>query len=180
MHAMLLLLAALTATAVTGSAGAFGEAPYGLSWGPLTSIPKPSLANREDNVTLLMYRNDRLPSGAVDTEELVLEVCEKEGLQQIVWISRLFSDAEFDDKLQAILREGNRRYGIPETRDRGVIAWNSGRFLMLRTRADPGMQRIIMVSHGPEFDACSIEHERLSGHSIDNHWIRFLVAPGSN
>jgi hypothetical protein len=63
------------------------SAPFGFSWGPVDKVPTPSLASREDNVTLRMYRGDRLPRSELrDTEEIVLEICKKEGLQQIVWM----------------------------------------------------------------------------------------------
>jgi hypothetical protein len=39
--------------------------------------------------------NDRAPSGAA---HIVLEVCKNEGLQQIIWISRLLPETEERDK----------------------------------------------------------------------------------
>src|ERR1700686_329384 len=59
------------------SASAFGApAPFGFSWGPVDKVPTPSLATRHDNVTLLIYRRDRLPSDELPgTEEIVLQVC---------------------------------------------------------------------------------------------------------
>jgi hypothetical protein len=72
------------------SASAFdAPAPFGFSWGPVDKVPTPSLATRHDNVTLLIYRRDRLPSDELrGTEEIVLQVCKNEGLQQVIWISK--------------------------------------------------------------------------------------------
>jgi len=86
-------ISVLTAVLLSATASALDQsAPFGFSWGPVDKVPTPSLASREENVTLLMYRRDRLPSDELrDTEEIVLEICKKEGLQQIVWISGLLS-----------------------------------------------------------------------------------------
>jgi hypothetical protein len=157
------------------SAGAFAQsAPFGLSWGPVENVPRPSLATREDNVTLLMYRGDRIPTEARDAEEIVLEICKNEGLQQIVWISRFFSDAEAQDKFEAALAEGVRRYGKAENSGRGIIYWTVGRTFMTSVSFGQGLHRIIMVSAGPAFDACSDEHKSMTGHSLNDHWMRFL------
>ena len=112
----------LGASLLSFSANAFGQsAPFGFSWGPVDKVPTPSLATREDNITLLMYRRDRLPSDELrDTEEIVLEVCKKKGLQQIVWISQFLSASEEHDKLESILAEGTRRYGKAEIAERGI------------------------------------------------------------
>ena len=71
-----LLLPMITACALLSFvAGAFGQsAPFGLSWGPVYKIPRPSRETREDNVALLMYRGDRLPTDLPDTEEIVPEI----------------------------------------------------------------------------------------------------------
>jgi hypothetical protein len=106
-------ISVLTAVLLSATASALDQsAPFGFSWGSADKVPTPSLASREENVTLLMYRRDRLPGDELrDTEEIVLEICKKEGLQQIVWISGLLSAFEQRDKLDAIVAEGNRRYG---------------------------------------------------------------------
>jgi hypothetical protein len=109
-----------------------------------------------------------------DTEEIVLEICKKEGLQQIVWISRLLSASGQRDKLDAVVAEGNRRYGQAELEPRGVIHWSAGRTSALTISGDLGLRRIIMVSTGPGLDACSQEHESLTGHPVSDHWMRFL------
>jgi len=98
------------------SAGAVDQsAPFGFSWGPVDKVPRPSLAMRDENITRLTYFRDRLPPNELrDNEEIVLEVCKNEGLQQIIWVSRLLSETEERDRVQAILAEGMRRYGEPE------------------------------------------------------------------
>jgi hypothetical protein len=75
-RAMIRLLSSLAATLLAFSANAFDEsAPFGFSWGPLDKVPTPSLATRHANITLLIYRCDRLPSNELpDTEEIVLSI----------------------------------------------------------------------------------------------------------
>jgi hypothetical protein len=78
---------------VFAATGFDGPAPFGLAWGPLKKIPRPSLALKDVNVTVLLYRRDRLPSPELpDTEVILLDVCKKEGLQQISWASRPLFD----------------------------------------------------------------------------------------
>lgn len=157
------------------SAGAFAQsAPFGLSWGPVENIPRPSFATREGNVTLLMYRGDHIPSEARDAEEIVLEVCKNEGLQQIVWVSRFLSDSEAHEKFEAVLAEGIRRYGKAEISEQGNIYWSAGRTFVARKSFGPGLYRIIMASTGPGFDTCSEEHMSMTGHPMNDHWMRFL------
>src|SRR5580704_8535082 len=56
------VLTVLGASLLSFSASAFDEsAPFGFSWGPLDKVPAPSLATRHTNITLLIYRRDRLP-----------------------------------------------------------------------------------------------------------------------
>ena len=170
------LLAVVTgASLLNFSAGALDQsAPFGLSWGPVDKVPGPSFATREDNVTLLMYRGNRLPDGARDTEEVVLEVCKKEGLQEIVWISRFLSETEAQAKLDAILREGTRRYGKPQISEQGLIHWSTGATSAHRKSFGQGLYRILMASRGPGFNTCSEEHKSMTGHPVSDHWMRFL------
>jgi len=81
---------------------AFGlndAAPFGLSWGPIEKIPRPSLQAREANLTLLIYHKDRLDKFQ-NTDEIVLEVCKNEGLQQVIWVSRLLSGGEMHERIE--------------------------------------------------------------------------------
>jgi hypothetical protein len=157
------------------SAGAFGQsAPFGLSWGPVDNVPRPSFATREDNVTLLMYRGDQIPKDARDAEEIVLEVCKNEGLQQIIWISRFLSNSEAHDKMESILAEGIRRYGEAEILKQGIIYWVAGQTFAARKSFGPGLHRILMASAGPGFNTCSEEHKSMTGHPLNDHWMRFF------
>jgi hypothetical protein len=122
-----------------------------------------------------MYRGDRLPRSELrDTEEIVLEICKKEALQQIVWISRLLSASDQRDRLDVIVAEGNRRYGQAELEARGIIHWSAGHTSAFTISDDLGLRGIAMVSTGPGLEACSQEHESLTGHSVSDHWMRFL------
>ena len=166
------LLAFIGASLLSFSASAFdGAAPFGFSWGPLDKFPTPSLATRHANITLLIYRRDRLPSDELrDTEEIVLQVCEKEGLQQIIWISRFLSTAEEHNKLDSIFAEGNGRYGKAEEGENGSVQWNGGQTVLAAVSTDEGLHRIFMASNGPRLDTCAEEH----GHPVSDHWMHFL------
>jgi hypothetical protein len=166
----MLLAVLVSGSALNLSARALDQpAPFGLSWGA-DKLPNPSLATRHDNITLLIYRDDRLPSGELrDTQEIVLQVCEKEGLQQVIWISRLLSSSEERDRIGSIVAEGTRRYGAFEVTERGAIQWNGGQTVVAAGSNDQG-HRIFMASNGPSIDTCSKEH----GHGISDHWMQFL------
>ena len=180
MRARLLWAVLLAGGLLTVSAGAFDQsAPFGLSWGPVVKVPRPSLATREDNLTLLVYRGDRVPNEVPDTEEVVLGVCKNEGLQQVVWISRFFSGAELNDKLEAVLAEGTRRYGRAEISEQGIISWNAGRTFAASKSFGRGLNRLLMATAGPEFDPCSEEHKSMTGHTLNDHWTRFLPNNGA-
>ena len=171
-HGTIRLLALIGASLLSFSASAFdGAAPFGFSWGPLDKVPTPSVATRHANITLLIYRRDRLPSDELrDTEEIVLQVCEKEGLQQIIWISRFLSTAEEHNKLASIFAEGDRRYGKAEEGKNGIVQWNRGQTVLAAVSNNEGLHRIFMASNGPRLDTCSEEH----GHPVSDHWTHFL------
>jgi hypothetical protein len=166
---------------LTSSVGAVDQsAPFGFSWGPVDNIPRPSLTTREGNVTQLIYFRDRFPPGELrDTEEIVLDVCKNEGLQQIVWISQFLSASEEHDKVQAILAEGMRRYGKPEISEQGIVKWSAGRTVLARSSDEQGLHRIVMVSTGPGYDTCSEEYMSTTGHPLTDHWMRFLSNNGA-
>jgi hypothetical protein len=153
------------------SASAFDAwAPFGFSWGSVEKVPTPSLATRHDNITLLIYRRDRLPSNELSgTEEIVLQVCKNEGLQQIIWISQLLSTSEEHTMLEAIFAQATGRYGEPEAGERGLIRWNGGQTVLAAVSTDQGLHRIFMASNGPRLDKCSEEH----GHPVSDHWMQF-------
>ena len=156
-----------------------GEAPFGLSWGPLTEVPKPSMVDREGNITALIYFHDRPPSTGRDTDRVVLEVCKDEGLQQVIWLSRPFSDVELPARYAAILQEGVQRHGTPREGDApGTVAWPAARtFLAVRTSAS-GDRRLLMVSQGGRYAGCSATHEAMTGHPAGVHASRLLDPEG--
>jgi len=166
------VLALLGIIVLNCSAVAFDQsAPFGFSWGPIDKIPTPSLTTRHANITLLICRRDRLPSDELRyTEEIVLQVCQKEGLQQIIWISELLSASEEHNALDSIFAEGDRRYGKAEAGERGTLRWNGGQTTVAAVSNDQGLHRIFMASNGPNVDTCSEEH----GHPLSDHWMRFL------
>src|SRR5215210_2327586 len=160
--------------------GADDTAPFGFSWGPIEKIPRPSLATRVGNLTLLIYHRDRLfsPDELRDTEEIVLEVCKNEGLQQVIWVSRVLSDGQKSAKIKAILEEGERRYGKFDLPQQSVISWNAGRTKMT-TISDKGLFRVVMASIGPEFASCAKEHDAMTGPPMSDHWNRHFLDSGS-
>lgn len=146
------------------------EAPFGFVWGPVTDVPRPSLALREGNMTALVYLGDRLPAGLRDTDEVVLEVCASEGLQHIIWVSRRLSDREADAKYAAALVEGTQRYGEPEKDPvRNAVVWRTGRTTLAWAPAGPGQRRMVMMNWGPDFEACSSRHLDVTGHPVTEH-----------
>src|SRR5271166_3909797 len=165
------LLALICAGLLSCSASAFDDfVPFGLSWGPVSTVPIPSLTTSHDNVTLLIYRNDRLPPDVARTEEIVLQICKNEGLQQIIWISQFLSDSEENAMLGSIFKEVDSRYGKAEAGARGTLRWNGGQTTLAAVSNDQGLHRIFMASNGPTLDTCSEEH----GHPVSNHWMQFL------
>jgi hypothetical protein len=177
----LTLSATMLVVAVVGAALAAtdfdGSAPFGLAWGPLDKIPRPSLALKDVNVTVLLYRRERLPSELPDTEVILLDVCKKEGLQQISWASRSLSTDEAVSKFIRVLAVGDQRYGESKPTSGGALGWENGRIEALSVSEPDGTHRILMVSRGPDFDACSAEHDRASDQSLRARWLRRLELP---
>lgn len=153
---------ALVVVAWTGAAlaePAEGEAPFGLAWGPMDRVDKPSLVDREANLTGLYYFHDRPLASGPDTVEVVLVVCREQGLQQVVWVGRPLDGSAYDTAHEAIRREGVRRYGEPRPGPvPGSLVWPSGRtFLATRTLPD-GARELVMSASGPDYAACSENH----------------------
>ena len=154
------------------------SAPFGFAWGPLDKIPKPSLALKDANVTVLLYRRDRLQSNEMpDTEVILLDVCRKEGLQQISWASKALSANEATAKFVQVVTETVQKYGESEPTPEGALAWGNGRIEALSVSEPDGMHRILMVSRGPDFDACSAEHDLASDQSLRTRWLRKVDIP---
>ena len=167
----LLLLAWATAAA----AATAQEAPFGLAWGPVTDVPRPSMIDREANVTALTYLHDKPIASGADTDRVILEVCRDEGLQQVVWLSRPLSAAELPARYDAILREGTRRNGPPRSDTRSeTVAWPNGRTLLAVGKPGPGGSRLVMLSRGERYDACSRAHASTTGHPANVHAGRLI------
>lgn len=154
------------------------SAPFGFAWGPLDKIPKPSLALKDANITVLLYRRDRLQSGEMpDTEIISLDVCKKEGLQQISWASKALSKDEATAKFVQVVAEAVQKYGESEPTPLGALAWANGRIEAISVSESDGMHRILMVSRGPDFDACSVEHDRATDQRLRTRWLRKIDIP---
>src|SRR5712664_1416918 len=171
------MLAIAAATALP--ALAFEQsAPFGFAWGPLDKIPKPSLALKDANVTVLLYRRDRLQSNEMpDTEVILLDVCRKEGLQQISWVSRALSTNEATAKFVQVVTETVQKYGESKPTPEGALAWENGHIEALSVSEPNGTHRILMVSRGPDFGACSAEHDLASNQSLRTRWLRRVELP---
>lgn len=156
------------------------EAPFGMSWGPVDLVPKPSMIDREANVTALTYFHDKPLASGVDTDEIVLEVCRDEGLQQVIWLSRPLSNDELPSRYEAIYQEGVRRYGRPESAPGSeTVSWPSGRAFLAVTKGAPGARRLAMLARGERYEACSVAHQAATGHPATLHASGLLlgVAP---
>ncbi|KQP04919.1 threonyl-trna synthetase [Methylobacterium sp. Leaf456] len=155
-----------------------GEGPFGLAWGPVDRIDKPSMVDREANLTGLYYLHDRPLASGPDTAEVVLVICRNEGLQQVVWVGRPLDDAAHATARDAVRREGVRRYGEPRPGPvTGSLEWPLGR-TVLATRAMPdGTRELVMSASGPGYAACSESHRAATGHSADAH-VADLIGAG--
>lgn len=161
------------------STAAAQEAPLGLAWGPVSEVPKPSMVDREANVTALIYLHDLPIAAGADTDRVILEVCKDEGLQQVIWLSRPLSDAELPGRYDAIYREGVRRHGQPQTDNvLGDALWSSGQVFLTVRKATAGERRLAMVSRGPRYASCSVAHETATGHPATVHGAA-LLGPGT-
>ena len=141
------------------------EAPFGFHWGdPLTALPKPSEAVREQNISALLYKRDRVPKNLGDTEEITLKVCDQEGLQQVIWVSELLSGEDARRKFASAYAEGARRYGEADEGDpaHGTASWNAARITMFAKLTEPGFYRFILIQDGPAFHDCAKEGEKYS------------------
>jgi hypothetical protein len=155
-----------------------GSAPFGLAWGPLDKIPKPSLAFRDANVTVLAYRRERLPSNDMpDTEVVLIDVCKKEGLQQVSWASKALSSEEATAKLVQMIALGVQKYGEGKPTSGGAFGWENGRIEILRVSGSGEENRILMVSRGPDFEACAAVHDQASDQSLATRWLRRIDLP---
>lgn len=146
------------------------EAPFGLSWGPVTTVPKPFMADREANITALFYFHGQPPASGPDTQQVVLEICRDEGLQQVIWVSRDFPEAELSARYEPIYQEGVRRHGEPVKDGRPeTVVWSGGHTLLAVRSVDGGRKRLIMIATGDQYEKCSAAHEAGAGHPATVH-----------
>jgi len=147
-------------------------APFGFAWGPVDKVPKPSLAAKDANVTVLLYRRDRLPvDGMPDTELVLLDICKTEGLQQVSWASRALSADEAVAKFAQVVAKSVERYGESKVTPEGSLAWRNRRIEAVSVSEPDGKHRLLMVSRGPDFDPCSAEHDLASHQALRSRWL---------
>jgi hypothetical protein len=152
--------------------------PFGFALGPLDKIPKPSLALKDANVTVLAYRRERLPVNELaDTEVVLLDVCKKEGLQQVSWASKALSSEEATAKLVQLLALGVQKYGDAKPSGEGALGWENGRTEILRVAGTGGEYRVLMVNRGPDFETCAAEHDLASDQKLKTRWMRRIEFP---
>ena len=136
-------------------------------------IRRPSALRKDANVTVLFYRRDRIPSNEMpDTELVQLDVCMREGLQQISWASRALSETEMTARFAQTVALGVQKYGESKPTPEGTLAWKNGRIETLSVSEPDGKHRILMVSRGLEFDRCSAEHDLGSTEGLRTRWLR--------
>jgi hypothetical protein len=174
----LCVVLAITAGTLLSAFAADVPAPFGFAWGPLEKIPRPSFALKDANVTVLAYRRDRLPSDELGgTEVVLLDVCKKEGLQQVSWSSIALSPEQATAKLAQLVALGVQRYGEAKASGDGALGWEHGRTEIVRVTQIDGMHRILMVSRGPDVGACAAEHDLTSDHTLRTRWLRQIDFP---
>jgi hypothetical protein len=141
--------------------GSAQEAPFGFHWGD-RSLPKPTEMLQEKNITALLYRRDTIPEHIRDAEEIILKVCDQEGLQQVIWVSRLLSGEDARRKFAVIYAEGAHRYGEADDGDPsgGTASRSSARVTMFAKLADSGFYHIFTIQDHPAFRACGKESDK--------------------
>ncbi|KST61151.1 threonyl-trna synthetase [Methylobacterium sp. GXS13] len=180
-RAALALALGMTAwTGIVAAADASGEgAPFGLVWGPVDRIAPPSMVDREANLTGLFYFHDRPLASGPDTAEVILVVCQEQGLQQVVWVGRPLDDVTAASAWERIRREGMRRHGEPRTGPgANVLEWPEARTTLAMRLAADGTRTLVMTVSGPRFAACSDVHRAATGHPAEAHVADLLGATG--
>lgn len=162
--------------AVTLTSALAQDAPFGFAWGSVDKIPKPWTAQREANITSLFYDRSSSFAAAPDTDQVIVEICRTEGLQEVIWVSRHFSPDELSRKFQLAHLQGIERYGEPkQLSDPMTETWKDGRVFLGASKGLEGQQRLIMVMRGDLFDQCSAEHQAEAGHPAELHARNFLL-----
>ena len=158
-----LALASVPASVVACRAGAV-EAPFGFFWSQdRDTLPDPSSVLADENMSVLVYQDTGLPPGMRDTDSVSLIVCENFGLQQVRWVSRIFSLSAGVKRFITIYEAGVARYGEADqgNLDNGVAAWTAHHVGMRLDRAGKDGFRIVMVADGPQLAQCQVEHGRV-------------------
>lgn len=164
----LLVMAAFLAAVARPSCAA--EAPFGLRWGPVATVPQPSMVDREGNITVLIHEPGQPPALGADTQRIVLEVCREEELQKVIWLSRPLSDVEFPAKYTAIFQEGLAKLGAPVVEDGSQrVRWPHVRISLFIRQVPTIGRRLIMTVTAGQYEACSAVHEAETGHSAEKH-----------
>lgn len=170
--------AVIVAGTILSAFGLEVAAPFGFAWGPLDRVPKPSLALKDANVTVLAYRRERLPGNELaDTDIVLLDVCKKEGLQQVSWAGKALSSEEASAKLVQLVALGVQKYGEAKPSDEGALGWDDGRIEILRVAGSGGEYRILMVHRGPDFETCAAEHDLASDQKLKTRWLQRIEFP---
>ena len=143
------------------------EAPFGFAWSQKReSLPRSSSMVADANIIELIYEGSTLPPPMKDTQIVTLKVCDRYGLQQVRWVSRIFSLSEGTTKFLTIYAEGVKRYGEADEGnvDHGTAGWSGEGIGMLMERAEQEGYRVIMISDGPQFARCKAEYQQITGH----------------
>lgn len=162
------LIIAVVFSATT--AGYAQDAPFGFSWGPVERIPKPWTASREANITTLFY-DSTSPVAGVDTDQVIVEICQSEGLQQVIWVSRDLAQDELRRKFELVHQQASARFGEPTSSSGPMTeSWRHGRVSVAVSPPSDGHHRLVMAMRGELFDKCSSEHQAQVGHPA---WLHF-------
>ena len=143
------------------------EAPFGFAWSQnRESLPRSSSIVADANIIELVYEGSTLLPPMKDTQIVTLKVCDRYGLQQVRWVSRIFSLSEGTKKFWTIYEEGVKRYGEADEGnvDHGTAVWSAERIGMLMERAEQEGYRVSMISDGPQFARCKAEYQQITGH----------------
>jgi hypothetical protein len=140
------------------------EAPFGFAWTQSRdSLPRPSSTVADANIAVLVYEGAALPTAMKDTELVALRIYRRQGLQQVRWVSRIFSLSAGINKFLDIYEEGARRHGEADVKslDQGIASWASEQIAMRLERAEEDGYRIVMVTDGPKLQQCQDEYQHI-------------------
>jgi len=157
--------AVLSAAMVPFSHGS-DSAPFGLRWGAeLATLPESADKRRDRNITVLLFTKEYLPADFRDIEEVIMKVCDAEGLQQIHAVSRLLAGTEARERFASAYGEAVRRYGESSegNPEKGTASWSKARVSMFAKLVKPSYYRIVIVHDGPGFASCAKTYDARRG-----------------